>query len=1248
MLFNSAFGAYRAAIWRLCIALWLMACTHAVHATASVNLIGPSSTTYAAPASFSLTLQSQSDSNTKGEHLENVQLLRNGQVVNATVLNGTYNEVGLGAGTYDYVMRADAVRYVDGDEYRRTLSSQTVRIIVNPAPPPSNDAVFVSQSVPGRMANGYRYSVSVQMRNSGMSTWSAAQGYKLGVQGGGWGIERVELPYDVAPGQTVTFNFFVTTSVSLSPNQDDYLPFQWRMLREGVEWFGPQTPYTSVLIQAPVNAARFASQSALPAAVLPGQRFNATVQMTNIGDKTWSSAGHYALGSQNPRDNGNWGSGRIALSGDVLPSQTATFNIAATAPSTPGTYNFQWQMVQDGVEWFGVPTPSASIVVANGGISASPNPCTIAWTDTTCSTTLSWNTNAASNVEVWVSALDGSNSQLFAGGASGAQAAPWITSGGARFTLKGSGLILATVDVKANVQPAPAPMLGTYTNYDALGRVTQVRQDSEQGQLATSTEYRTGFMTVTKDARGYQSITAYAAYGEPDYSQPVNIDMAVGAPEEALVEIRRDVFGNPLSIKRYAQSGSLSLTRSYVYDSYHQLCKRLDPESGATVMTYDGAGNLQWSAAGLSLADASSCNMNEAASSGRVVSRTYDSRNRIKTLNFPDGRGNQVWNYEPDGLPKSVSTDNDGPGQGTVVNAYTYNKRRLPTSETLSVPGRAQGSIGYGYDALGHLAARTYPSGLVVSYAPDALGNPTQAGGYAQAVTYYPNGAVRSFVYGNGITHTMTQNARQLPQRSTDTGMLDLETSFDPNGNVSQILDRLRGSQYDRSLQYDGLNRLTAAGSCHFGGDCWHRFSYDALDNLTAWKLAGVKDYSRYVYDTSNRLASIQNQSGAAVVGLAYDAQGNLANKNGEAFVFDFGNRLREVTSRERYRYDASGFRVSSTRWSDGVTASYHYASDGKLLYAQDDRTGEHSDYIYLDGSAVAIRSVGADNQPNIKYQHTDALGSPVAVSNEVGKQIDRTDWEPYGAAIGKPAYDGLGYTGHMMDGATGLTYMQQRYYDEDVGRFLSVDPVTADETGNWKHFNRYTYAYNNPYTFMDPDGRCPMCVLLIPTFFALMTHSDYANAPGPDDRPVSLSTADHLSAVVGALPPGRATSLIRIGIQAEQARDKVDVLQANKVSGKIGEGITRDRLGERVAGEQVSFKTSDGTRTRTDFVTKDREVVETKTGGAQLSSGQTKLKADIDAGRPVTPVGKNATNAGLEAGKPTTMKSCTVDRHQC
>ena len=110
-----------------------------------------------------------------------------------------------------------------------------------------------------------------------------------------------------------------------------------------------------------------------------------------------------------------------------------------------------------------------------------------------------------------------------------------------------------------------------------------------------------------------------------------------------------------------------------------------------------------------------------------------------------------------------------------------------------------------------------------------------------------------------------------------------------------------------------------------------------------------------------------------------------------------------------------------------------------------------------------------------VTYYHTDALGTPIAITDSTGTLVSKRDYEPYGRQLGLTHQDGPGFTGHVADSSTGLVYMQQRYYDPAIGRFLSVDPVTALQGGP-QHFNRYDYAYNNPYKFTDPDGRCGAC----------------------------------------------------------------------------------------------------------------------------------------------------------------------------
>jgi RHS repeat-associated protein len=105
-------------------------------------------------------------------------------------------------------------------------------------------------------------------------------------------------------------------------------------------------------------------------------------------------------------------------------------------------------------------------------------------------------------------------------------------------------------------------------------------------------------------------------------------------------------------------------------------------------------------------------------------------------------------------------------------------------------------------------------------------------------------------------------------------------------------------------------------------------------------------------------------------------------------------------------------------------------------------------------------------------YIHTDGLGSPVAKSDKNGNLISgsRTRYEPYGA-IAAGATPTIGFTGHVNDANTGLVYMQQRYYDPYAGRFLSTDPELTD-TATGSSFNRYIYAKNSPFTYIDPDGR--------------------------------------------------------------------------------------------------------------------------------------------------------------------------------
>jgi len=114
------------------------------------------------------------------------------------------------------------------------------------------------------------------------------------------------------------------------------------------------------------NNAQFISQ-AVPQTMTAGQTYSVSVVMKNTGTAAWTETDKYRLGSQNPQDNWVWREGRVYLAAgeSIAPGQTKTFTFDVKAPATPGAYNFQWQMVQDGVEWFGEKTSNTAVSVIN-------------------------------------------------------------------------------------------------------------------------------------------------------------------------------------------------------------------------------------------------------------------------------------------------------------------------------------------------------------------------------------------------------------------------------------------------------------------------------------------------------------------------------------------------------------------------------------------------------------------------------------------------------------------------------------------------------------------------------------------------------------------------------------------------------------------------------------------------------------------------------------------------------------------
>jgi hypothetical protein len=245
------------------------------------------------------------------------------------------------------------------------------------------DARFVGQSVPAVMTAGQTYGVSITMTNAGLTVWSAAGGpgtrnaYSLGAQNPQdnvtWRVSpfpnRVPVNGWVLPGSSARFAFDV-----VAPSGAGIYDFRWQMVDDFVTWFGDMSPNVKVVVNAADFApdATFLSQS-VPAQMTGGLRYPVSITLRNSGNTTWENVagpgtpGAYSLGSQGPQDTPVWRvepfSTRVPVTGRVAPGSTITFTFDVLAPATPGTYRFQWQMVDDFVTWFGEQTPPVDVVV---------------------------------------------------------------------------------------------------------------------------------------------------------------------------------------------------------------------------------------------------------------------------------------------------------------------------------------------------------------------------------------------------------------------------------------------------------------------------------------------------------------------------------------------------------------------------------------------------------------------------------------------------------------------------------------------------------------------------------------------------------------------------------------------------------------------------------------------------------------------------------------------------------------------
>ena len=178
---------------------------------------------------------------------------------------------------------------------------------------------------------------------------------------------------------------------------------------------------------------------------------------------------------------------------------------------------------------------------------------------------------------------------------------------------------------------------------------------------------------------------------------------------------------------------------------------------------------------------------------------------------------------------------------------------------------------------------------------------------------------------------------------------------------------------------------------------------------------------------------------------------------------------MTDGTTTWNYTYNADGLRTKKT---DGTT-TYSYVYNGSQLSQM--TVGSNTLYFSYDASGVPM-SVTYGN--STYYYVTNVQGDVTGILNSSGALVVSYTYDAWGnqlSCTGSMANDlgtvnPLRYRGYIFDQETGLYYLQSRYYNPEIGRFINADAFTTTGQGLLGN-NMFAYCGNNPVIFRDIAG---------------------------------------------------------------------------------------------------------------------------------------------------------------------------------
>ncbi|WP_030127948.1 RHS repeat-associated core domain-containing protein [Pseudomonas sp. QTF5] len=592
-------------------------------------------------------------------------------------------------------------------------------------------------------------------------------------------------------------------------------------------------------------------------------------------------------------------------------------------------------------------------------------------------------------------------------------------------------------------------------SYDALGRQT-TRQD-EHGTVTRYQWDAAGRLTQTILPTGASRAFSYNAYGK------------ITAERDELGRVTRYEYADDLHLvsRRLNPDGT---QLKYRYDNAQLLLTEIENESGEKYQ-------LDYTTSGLI--------RQETGFDGRRTAYVYDLNGHLlEKTEFGDDGSQLVTGYQRDSagrllvktLPDGIKVEYRYDSLGRLVSVNDGHDHPLEfkydQQDRLITEHQGWGTLRYRYDACGRLTHLRLPDNSKLDY-------------------HHAKGGALTAIDLNGTRLTTHQLAFGREQQRQQ-GQLTSEYAYDDQGRLkAHAVSRPQHPLYRRDYAYSANGNLDHIADTRHGQ---RSYQYDSLDRLIRVRYSRDQPPESFAHDPAGNLLMQDRPGPMTVKGnrllmqgdrhYDYDAFGNLTReRRGTAqqlvteYSYDCQHRLIGVTTPDgrcsSYRYDAFGRRIKKT--VDGKTTEFFWQGDQVVAESSKEH---YRSYVYEPGSfrPLAMLDGKGPRQACPFYYQLDHLGTPQELTDYSGDIIWAARYTAYGrlTRLNRDTHQildqPLRFQGQYFDAETGLHYNRHRYYNPDVGRYLTPDPSKL--TGG---LNGYQYT-RNPAGWVDPLGlsECP------------------------------------------------------------------------------------------------------------------------------------------------------------------------------